>query len=74
MVREALEGDYRCVARGCDLSGKSVPRAKMEDGFEEILRDLQPAKSLFELAKVMIKDAWDARLVMAHGDKDASKK
>jgi len=65
---------YRCVTRGCDLNGKSVPRAKMEDGFEEILKGLQPAKSLFELAKVMIRDAWDTRLAMAQGDKDAFRK
>ncbi len=65
---------YRCVTRGCEMKGKSVPRAKMEDGFEEILKGLQPAQGLFELAKAMLRDAWDMRLATAQGDKDEFRK
>jgi len=65
---------YRCGTRGCEMRGKSVPRAKMEEGFEEILKTLQPAKSLFELAKAMLRDAWDMRLAMAQGDKEELRK
>ena len=39
--------------------------------FAEIIKGLQPAKGLFDLAKAMLRDAWDARLVAAHGDKEA---
>lgn len=46
----------------------------MEDGFEEILKTLQPAQSLFELAKAMLRDAWDMRLATAQGDKEAFRK
>lgn len=56
------------------MKGKSVPRAKMEDGFEEILKGLQPAQGLFELAKAMLRDAWDMRLATARGDKDEFRK
>ncbi len=53
---------YRCMTRGCSEKSKSIPRAKLEDGFEKVLKTLQPKKQLFELAKVMMQDAWDARL------------
>lgn len=53
---------YRCMTRGCSEKSKSIPRAKLEDGFAEIMKTLQPTKQLFELAKVMLQDAWQARL------------
>lgn len=62
---------YRCVTRGCEANGKSVPRAKMEEGFEEVLKSLQPARGLFEVAKAMLRDAWDMRLAEARNAKDA---
>ncbi|MCB1469978.1 MAG: recombinase family protein, partial [Rhizobiaceae bacterium] len=57
---------YRCMTRSCEVKGKSVPRAKMEDGFAEILRSLTPSRKLFDLAKVMFVDAWEMRLAGAH--------
>lgn len=42
---------YRCQTRACDNKGKSIPVAKMEEGFDSILQSMQPAKGLFELAK-----------------------
>ena len=62
---------YFCMTRGCEAKSRSVPRAKIEDGFAEIIKGLQPAKGLFDLAKAMLRDAWDARLAAAHGDKEA---
>ena len=65
---------YRCETRGCEAKSKSIPRAKLEAGFEEVLKSLQPAKGLFELAKAMIRDAWDMRLQIAQSDKAAIEK
>lgn len=61
---------YRCETRGCVAKSKSVPRGKMEDGFAEILKTLQPTKGLFDLAKAMLRDAWDMRLQAAQSAKD----
>ena len=62
---------YRCQTRGCEAKGKSVPKAKLEDGFAEILKKMEPAHGLFELAKAMLRDAWNMRLVIAHNEKEA---
>ena len=61
---------YLCDTRGCPSHRKSVPRAKIEEGFGEILRSLQPTKELFALTKAMFKDAWDMRLAEAHRAKE----
>ena len=62
---------YRCQTRNCEAKGKSVPRAKMEEGFADILKGMQPAKGLFELAKAMLQDAWNMRLNLALKGKEA---
>lgn len=62
---------YRCETRGCEAKSKSVPRAKMEDGFAEIMQRMRPAEGLFKLAKAMLRDAWDMRLAHAQSTKDA---
>lgn len=64
---------YFCMTRGCEAKSKAVPRAKVEDGFAEILKALTPAESFFELAKAMMCDAWDRRFAVAHGEKTALK-
>jgi site-specific DNA recombinase len=61
---------YRCETRGCEAKSKSVSREKMEAGFGEIMKSLQPVQSLFGLAKAMLRDAWDLRLTQAHKEKD----
>ncbi|GFE65539.1 recombinase family protein [Litoreibacter roseus] len=61
---------YRCVTRGCSLQSKSVPRAKLEDAFEDVLKSLQPTTQLFGLIKAMFKDAWDKRLEQTHAEQD----
>lgn len=65
---------YRCETRGCEAKSKSIPRAKMEDGFAEILKGLQPAKGFFDLAKAMLRDAWDLRFSLAQGEKEELQK
>lgn len=53
------------MTRGCEANSKSVPRAKIEAGFADILKTLQPSPQLFKLAKAMFRDAWDMRLSQA---------
>ncbi len=65
---------YRCETRGCEAKSKSVPKAKMEEAFEDVMMSLQPAKGLFDLAKAMLRDAWDSRLVSAASEKVALQK
>ena len=50
---------YRCVTRGCSQRSKSVPRAKFEAGFEDVIKSLQPSQQLVDLAIAMFKDAWN---------------
>jgi len=52
---------YLCDTKGCASHRKSIPRAKIEGDFEEIVKSLQPAKGLFEVAKAMFRDAWGQR-------------
>ncbi len=54
--------------------GKSVSSAKIEEGFVKILKGLQPATGLFELAKAMLRDAWNMRLALALNEMEALKK
>jgi hypothetical protein len=65
---------YRCQTRTCESKGKSVPVAKMEEGFDNILQSMQPAKGLFELAKAMLRDAWNMRLALAVNEKEVLQK
>ncbi|MFT4014270.1 MAG: zinc ribbon domain-containing protein, partial [Paracoccus sp. (in: a-proteobacteria)] len=61
---------YLCDTRGCVSKRKSIPRAKIEDGFAEILQALQPTKGLFDVAKAMLRDAWAMRLEAAQSAKE----
>jgi len=61
------------MTRGCEAMSKSIPRAKMEEGFADILKALKPAESFFELAKAMLRDAWDRRFSLAQSEKTAMK-
>ena len=53
---------YLCDTPGCASKRKSIARAEIEEGAEAVLRALQPARQLFELARVMFIDLWDMRL------------
>ena len=50
---------YLCVQKGCSSYKKSIRRADVEGTFEDTLQRLQPAQSLFEMARAMFKDAWE---------------
>ena len=65
---------YSCMTRGCEAKSKSVPRAKLEEGFAEIMKSLQPVRGLFDLAEAMMRDAWSMRLAGAHSVKDELQK
>ena len=54
----------------CESERKSIPRDKVEDGFAEILKSLQPTRTVFTVAKAMFKDAWNMRLNQAHREKE----
>lgn len=42
-------------------TGKSIPKAKPEGGFEELLKTLTPSQSLFDAANAMFKTLWTQR-------------
>jgi Arc/MetJ-type ribon-helix-helix transcriptional regulator len=52
---------YLCDTPDCASRRKSVPRADIEEGAEQVLRSLQPARQLFTLARAMFIDVWDMR-------------
>ncbi len=53
---------YLCPKRGCDSYGKSIRRDRIEGEFEDLLRSVQPTDTLFRVARMMFKDAWDLRI------------
>ena len=53
---------YLCYNKGCESYRKSIPRDKMEQEFESILQGMQPAQTMFMLAKTMFQEAWNQRL------------
>ena len=52
---------YLCAQKGCELKGKSIPRNKVEDEFEQLLQDVIPSQNLFYLAVDMFRDLWKHR-------------
>ena len=52
---------YICRTKGCASAGKSIPRAKVEDAFEEVLRCLTPSQDIIALASHIFRDLWDQR-------------
>lgn len=65
---------YLCDTRGCPSKPKSIAGAKIEDGFAEVLRNLQPSRELIELSGAMFKDAWNTRMTEAESTKRALEK
>jgi len=61
---------YLCDTPDCASKRRSIPRAKIEDGAEAMLRAPQPARQIFALARVMFKDVWDMRLDEAQNAKE----
>ena len=53
---------YLCHNRVCSSHRKSIKRDLVEDAVAASLKDVTPAKGLFEMARAMLKDLWDGRL------------
>lgn len=49
---------YHCKTKGCDLYGKNIKKAHIEEKFEDLLQSMGPRQPLLELAKAMTKDSW----------------
>lgn len=60
---------YLCDTSGCVSKRKSIPRAEIERGAEAILRSLQPARQVLDLALAMFGDVWNMRLQGARSAK-----
>ena len=56
---------YLCQSKGCASYGKSIPRDKLEGDIGALIKTLHPSQNLFELVKVMFRDAWTQRLAQA---------
>lgn len=52
---------YYCFTRGCPSKGKSIRRAKLEGEFEELVRELQPTKTMFDMVRDMFRRGWEMR-------------
>ncbi|MDX8353966.1 recombinase family protein [Cognatiyoonia sp. IB215182] len=52
---------YLCQTKGCEAYGKSIPRDKLENEVGEIIKSLQPSKSLLAMAESMFRYIWEAR-------------
>lgn len=62
---------YLCDTPDCPSKRKSIPRAKIEEGAEEILRQLQPTRRLFKLARTMFEDGRKILLAEAERGREA---
>lgn len=56
---------YLCQTKGCEAYGKSNPRDKVEDQVGEIIKALEPAPQLIDMAAAMFRQAWEARRAQA---------
>ncbi|WP_299670513.1 hypothetical protein [uncultured Roseobacter sp.] len=54
---------YVCQTKSCDSYGKSIPRAKIEGAFEELLQEITPAESMMTIARKMFRSLWDKHLM-----------
>lgn len=58
-----------CDTLGCASKRKSIPRAKIDDGAEAILRKLGPAWPLVDMARAMFTELWQFRLSQSEQDR-----
>ena len=56
---------YSCFNKGCERSRESFRRDEIEGQFVELLESMTPTRKLFDLARVMFKDAWEQRSAQA---------
>ena len=62
---------YLCQTRDCDHYGKSIPRAKIEGQFEELLNDIQPSRNLVRTMFGMCRVYREMRIGRAEANKKA---
>ncbi len=65
---------YLCRNQSCISKGKSIPRDRIEDAFETLLKQLTPTKGLLKVFRAMFKGAWNHRLSQATESVKAAKK
>ncbi len=53
---------YLCHNKACSCFGKSIPRAKLEGEFEQVVRTLMPSEILIKAGFAMFKEHWAHRL------------
>ncbi len=53
---------YLCDTKGCPEYRKSFRKEKIEGEFETLLGELVPKRGLFEIALVILRERWDARV------------
>ncbi len=53
---------YLCQTKGCEKYGKSIPRAKIEGAFEDLIHDVQPSKVMIKAVIALCKLHWDKRI------------
>ncbi len=56
---------YLCHNKPCTNYGKSLPRAKVEGQFEDILKEITPEQNLFQMVKTMVGQAWEQRALQS---------
>lgn len=65
---------YLCQTKGCASYGKSIPRDKLEGEVGDLIRTLEPSQQLFDVAKLMFKNAWAARAAQVEESASALKR
>lgn len=66
--RNAKYGYYYCFAKGCPDYKKSIRKEQLEQQFENILIEMQPAENLIGLGKLVLSKAWENKV--SHTEKD----
>lgn len=57
--RGKLYGYYLCQRPGCSQKGKSMPKAKLENSFLQVLKSVTPANDTIKLTSVLLRAAWE---------------
>lgn len=52
---------YHCREKSCEAYSKSIPRAKIEGEFAELLRSLQPTQERFEMIRQGLRQLWNGQ-------------
>ncbi|GFE51119.1 hypothetical protein So717_28720 [Roseobacter cerasinus] len=66
-------GYFFCKTKGRSEHRKNIRKEVIEEDFEHLLRSIQPAPSLFHVARAMFEELWTQRLALAKGAKKRSR-